>query len=185
MPVTYVTGDVAGTVESPVYAILQMNRALSTIQTARRIRPRDLQHAAAVRQLEVRHEVGRRVAHHLRGVPRPRDRVRRGAHPHLHPRRGLVPVVRDATHDHAGDSVLAGRHPARARFARRVLHGDIDDRLHRGRGHRRPQLDHPRGFHRVARQGRHVARGRGGRCRRGAVPADGADRRGRDRRVRQ
>ncbi len=33
MPVTYVTGDVAGTVESPVYAILQMNQALSTIQT--------------------------------------------------------------------------------------------------------------------------------------------------------
>jgi multidrug efflux pump subunit AcrB len=29
--VTYVTGDVAGAVESPVYAILQMNRALATI----------------------------------------------------------------------------------------------------------------------------------------------------------
>jgi multidrug efflux pump subunit AcrB len=28
MPVTYVIGDVAGTVESPVYAILKMNRAL-------------------------------------------------------------------------------------------------------------------------------------------------------------
>ena len=28
MPVTYVTGDVAGVVESPVYAILQMNKAL-------------------------------------------------------------------------------------------------------------------------------------------------------------
>jgi multidrug efflux pump subunit AcrB len=31
-PVTYVTGDVAGAVESPVYAILQMNRALSSVQ---------------------------------------------------------------------------------------------------------------------------------------------------------
>ncbi len=30
-PVTYVTGDVAGEVESPVYAILEMNRALSAI----------------------------------------------------------------------------------------------------------------------------------------------------------
>jgi multidrug efflux pump subunit AcrB len=30
-PVTYVTGDVAGQVESPVYAILQMNRALGAI----------------------------------------------------------------------------------------------------------------------------------------------------------
>jgi multidrug efflux pump subunit AcrB len=31
-PVTYVTGDVAGAVESPVYAILEMNRTLSTIR---------------------------------------------------------------------------------------------------------------------------------------------------------
>jgi len=30
-PVTYVTGDVAGAVESPVYAILQMNRALGAV----------------------------------------------------------------------------------------------------------------------------------------------------------
>jgi len=32
MPVTYVTGDVAGSAESPVYAILQMNRALSAME---------------------------------------------------------------------------------------------------------------------------------------------------------
>jgi multidrug efflux pump subunit AcrB len=31
-PVIYVTGDVAGTVESPVYAILNMNRALDTVR---------------------------------------------------------------------------------------------------------------------------------------------------------
>jgi multidrug efflux pump subunit AcrB len=31
-PVTYVTGDVAGAVESPVYAILQMNRALADVR---------------------------------------------------------------------------------------------------------------------------------------------------------
>jgi multidrug efflux pump subunit AcrB len=33
MPVTYVIGDVAGVVESPVYAILKMNRALRTLDT--------------------------------------------------------------------------------------------------------------------------------------------------------
>ncbi len=33
-PVIYVTGDVAGTVESPVYAILNMNRALDTVRVA-------------------------------------------------------------------------------------------------------------------------------------------------------
>jgi multidrug efflux pump subunit AcrB len=32
LPVTYVTGDVAGRIESPVYAILQMNRALAPIR---------------------------------------------------------------------------------------------------------------------------------------------------------
>jgi multidrug efflux pump subunit AcrB len=32
LPVTYVTADVAGAVESPVYAILQMNRALSSVR---------------------------------------------------------------------------------------------------------------------------------------------------------
>jgi multidrug efflux pump subunit AcrB len=32
LPVTYVTGDVAGHVESPVYAILQMNRTLSSVR---------------------------------------------------------------------------------------------------------------------------------------------------------
>jgi multidrug efflux pump subunit AcrB len=31
-PVTYVTGDVAGQIESPVYAILQMNRTLSAVK---------------------------------------------------------------------------------------------------------------------------------------------------------
>jgi multidrug efflux pump subunit AcrB len=32
LPVTYVTGDVAGVVESPVYAILDMNRALASVR---------------------------------------------------------------------------------------------------------------------------------------------------------
>jgi multidrug efflux pump subunit AcrB len=32
LPVTYVTGDVAGQIESPVYAILQMNRALESVR---------------------------------------------------------------------------------------------------------------------------------------------------------
>jgi multidrug efflux pump subunit AcrB len=32
LPVTYITGDVAGPIESPVYAILQMNRTLSSVR---------------------------------------------------------------------------------------------------------------------------------------------------------
>ena len=33
MPVTYVIGDVAGSIESPVYAILKMNQALRKLDT--------------------------------------------------------------------------------------------------------------------------------------------------------
>ena len=75
-------------------------------------------------------------------------------------------------------------HSAGARAARRVLHRHVDDRLHRRRGHRRAQLDHPGRLHRAARQGRDAARRGGGRCRRGALQADGADRRGGHRRAR-
>ena len=39
LPVTYVTGDLAGVAESPVYAILQMNRALERIRAAGRATP--------------------------------------------------------------------------------------------------------------------------------------------------
>ena len=51
---------------------------------------------------------------------------------------------------HGADPADARRHPAGARPLRRLLHGDLDDRLHRGRRHHRPQLDHPRGLHRAA-----------------------------------
>ena len=70
----------------------------------------------------------------------------RGADPDLHPGRRLVPVVRHAAGHHGGDSVLAGRHPAGARPAGRVLHRHLDDRLHRRRRHRGAQLDHPGDF---------------------------------------
>ncbi len=42
------------------------------------------------------------------------------------------------------------RHPARARAVRRLLHGDVDDRLHRRGGDHGAQLDHPGGLHRAA-----------------------------------
>ena len=51
---------------------------------------------------------------------------------------------------HGGDSVFAGRHSAGARAAARILHRDVDDRLHRRRGHRGAELDHSGGFHRTA-----------------------------------
>ena len=64
LPVTYVTGDLAGAAESPVYAILRMNSVISNV-TLPEVLVRDLQHASAVRHDEVHHEVGRRMAHHV------------------------------------------------------------------------------------------------------------------------
>ena len=175
LPVTYVTADVAGQVESPVYAILQMNRALESVRVPQGYgleifntkQPFDSSKYAMKWDGEwhITYEVFRDLGIAFAAV----------LMPHLHPGRRLVPVVRDAAHDHAGDSVLARRHPARARAAGRLLHGHVDDRLHRRRRHRRAQFDHPGGLRRAAREGRDVDRGRGRRRGRGALPADGAD----------
>ena len=99
-------------------------------------------------------EVGRRVAHHLRGLPRSRPRLRRGAGADLRAGRGLVPQLHDPARDHGADSADADRHPAGARAVRRLLHGDLDDRLHRRRRDHRPQLDHPGRLHRAAPRAR-------------------------------
>ena len=151
---------------------------------ARGLWARGLQRGPAVRHLALRDEVGRRVAPHDRGVPRPRPRVRGRARAHLRAGGRLVPVVQDAPADHGPHPVLADWHPAGARGDGGVLHGHVDDRLHRRCGHRGAQFDHPGGLHRAA-----VARGsspRAGRRRRrrGAVPSHGPHRRRHDRRRR-
>ena len=178
MPVTYVTGDVAGAMESPVYAILKLGPEMDKIQSARRLSDRAAHGRAADRCRALLHEVGRRVAHHLRSVPRPGHRFRGGADPDLRAGGGLVPVVPHAAGHHGGDSVFAGRHSAGARPAARVLHGDVDDRLHRRRRNRGAEFDHPGGFHRAAAAGRHAARPSRDRCGRGPLPAHDADRGG-------
>ena len=117
MPVTYVTGDVAGAIESPVYAILQDEPGSSSeLALPGRLRAR----AATTRpsrSTDSRYAMKWDGEWHItyRGLPRPRPRVRGGAGADLHARRRLVPVVHDAAGDHGGDSVLAGRHPAGAR----------------------------------------------------------------------
>ena len=81
MPVTYVIGDVAGVVESPVYAILKMNEALRKLDTREfggsgaALKIHNAAHA--VHRCRTRHEMGWRVAHHHRGLPRSRRGLRR------------------------------------------------------------------------------------------------------------
>ena len=150
LPVTYVTGDLAGQDESPVYAIFRMNEEIRKltlpeghgVEILNAVQPEQ----TAVPSMKwdgewhVTIEVFRDLGIAFGG----------GADPDLHPGRRLVLVVRDAADDHDRHPVLAGRHPAGARGDGRVLHGHVDDRLHRRRGHRGAQLDHPGGLHRTA-----------------------------------
>ena len=83
MPVTYVTADVAGAMESPVYAILKLGPEIDKFAHPGGYEIE--QHMAALPESTrtLRHEMGRRVAHHLRGFPRPGTRLRRRADPDL------------------------------------------------------------------------------------------------------
>ena len=144
-------------------------------QAPRGLRAAAVLRAAAGAHRPLRDEVGRRVADHLRGLPRHGPGLRGGARADLHPRGRLVPQLRGAAGDHGADPADARRHPARALGARGVLHGDLDDRLHRARRHRRAQLDPARGF-RAVRGARDRRPGRvAGAGRRRALPPDRAD----------
>ena len=177
--VVYVTGDVAGAEESPVYAIFKMNKELDhlTLPAGYTLARYNASMPKSTRALL--DEVGRRVAHHDRGLPRHGAGLCRRAHSHLCSGGRLVPVVHRAADYHGADSAYAGGHHARSCDSGRVLHGDLDDRLHRRRRHHRAQLDYSGRLHRTA-AARGNAAGRGGdRRRRGALPPHAADRRGR------
>ena len=99
--------------ESPVYAILRMkpDRRAPARPTATAHVP--LRRRVSRSTDRVSHEVGRRMADHLRGVPRPRDRLRGRHGPDLRPGGGLVPRFDDAAHHHGADPAHPGGHPAR------------------------------------------------------------------------
>ena len=91
--------------------------------------------------LEVLAEVGRRVADHVRDVPRHGHRVRRGPDPDLPAGRRAVPLVPDAADHHGADPADDHRRAAGPRAVRRAVHRDVDDRDDRARRHHRAQLD--------------------------------------------
>ena len=148
--VVYVTGDVAGAEESPVYAILKMNKDLDhlTLPAGYTLDPLQRVHAGLHRPLL--DEVGRRMAHHHRSLPRHGTRIRRRARAHLRSRGRLVPLVHRAADHHGAHSAYPRRHHAGACHPGRILHGDIDDWLHCRRRHHRAQLNHSRRLHRAS-----------------------------------
>ena len=114
MPVVYVTGDVAGAKESPVYAILEMqqeNRRRSHLPEGLPDRAAyapacpDSDRRFAMKwdgEWHITYEVFRDLGH----------RLRRGAGADLRPGGGLVPVLHHAPCHHGRHPLFPDRHPA-------------------------------------------------------------------------
>ena len=182
-PVVYVTADVAGAQGGAGLRDRSAREGDRRHPRAGRIPHRDADRGGALRHGALRREVGRRVARHLRGLPRPRPRLCRGARADLRPRRRLVPSFTVPLVIMAPIPLtLVGILPAHGLFGvfftatsmigfiagagiivrNSIILVDFIE-LRRARGHG-------------------ALRG-GARRRRGAVPADAADRGGRRRRL--
>ena len=174
-PVIYVIGDLAGARESPVYALAALNRRDRRACAVRRHRGWSATRSSAPLtsdrpavkwdgEWQITYEVFRDLGIAFAVVLVLIAILVIGWFQSLH---------RAACHP-AAHPALAHRHPARALAVRRVLHGDLHDRLHRrGRDHR-AQLDHPRRLHRAEAAPGHGPRGGGGGGRRGALPPHAA-----------
>ena len=178
--VTYVTGDVAGVIESPVYAILKMNHALAQLdgrdfggaQEGRQ----DLQFHHALRRPRTVDEMGWRMAGDDRGLPRPGPRLCRRADPDLHAHGRMVQELRHAADRDDGHSVFIGRNPPRPCCDGSLFHGHLHDRFHGGCRHRGEEFHHSGGLHRTAAKPRPLLARRLYRIRSSPLPTDDADR---------
>ena len=93
MPVVYVTADVAGEEESPVYAILKMDKALDGLQIPEGYRlERYVTHQPDTNAQFAMKWDGE-MAYHLRGLPGPGAGLCGGAGPDLYSGRRLVSVL--------------------------------------------------------------------------------------------
>ena len=86
LPVTYVTADLAGAAESPVYAVPRMNSVISkiTLPEGYAFEIFSTRQPSDTTKYSMKWDC---ASHHVRGLPGPRPRVRRRAGSHLHPRR--------------------------------------------------------------------------------------------------
>ncbi len=101
----------------------------------------------AGRPLSAEPQVGRRVADHVRDVPRHGTRVLGGPDPDLPAGRRAVRLLCRAAGDHGADPAHDHRRDAGPCAARSAVHRDLDDRHDRARRHHRPQLDPAGGLH--------------------------------------
>jgi multidrug efflux pump subunit AcrB len=144
MPVVYVTADVAGAIESPVYAILKLSPQIEDRArlTSEHQWPTDDNHYAMKWDGEwhITYEVFRDLGLAFAAVLILIYGLVVGWFQSF-----LTPLIIMAAIPFSLVGILPG-----ARAAARLLHGDLDDRLHcRGR-HRGAELHHPGGLYRVA-----------------------------------
>ena len=121
LPVVYVVADEAGTLDSPLYGLFAARGRIAGQPVAdggtlaRVLRP-----PAFGSVPRLRGQVGRRMAGHLRDLPRHGPRLRRGAGAHLPAGGGAVPLLPRAAGDHGADPAHRDRRDAGARAARRA-----------------------------------------------------------------
>ncbi len=177
LPVTYVVADMAGNDRQPAVRDVRRTRSRRRPRgPEQRHARRALHHPARGSVPRLRAQVGRRMAGDLRDLSRHGHRVRGRPAAHLPAGGRPVRLVRDAAGHHGADPADDHRRDAGPRAAAGAVHGDVDDRDDRARGHHRPQLD-PAGRLRQppAREGRTVRAG-DRRRRRGPREADRAHR---------
>ena len=94
--VVYVIGDVAGSGGEPRLSHTHDDGGDKEAQAPRGLRAEAVLGGPALARRQVLHEVGRRMAYHLRGLQGPGHRLRRRPRPDLRHGRGVVQVVPDA-----------------------------------------------------------------------------------------
>ena len=120
LPVVYVVGDMAGKLDSPLYGMFAARGKLAGQPLEEGGAGRIL-HPPALRPLPpVRGQVGRRMAGHLRDLPRHGARLRGRPGPDLPAGGGAVPLLPHAAGHHGADPAHRHRRDARARAARRA-----------------------------------------------------------------
>jgi hypothetical protein len=151
LPVVYVVGDMGGALDSPLYGMFDIRSQINGMAGSRKAARWANGSSASRRSLRrLQRQVGRRMAGHLRDLPRHGPGLRGRADPDLSAGGRALRQLSGAAGHHGADSADHHRRHARPRAVRRAIHGDLDDRHDRAGRHHRPQLDPAGRFHQAA-----------------------------------
>ena len=179
MPVVFVTGDMAGKLDSPLYGMFAINSKTSGMDSGQGGHAEVLVLQATVRSLcRLLAQVGRRMAGHFRDLPRHGHRLCGRAGADLPAGGGAIQELCRAAGDHGADPADHHRRDAGACPVRCAVHRHLDDRHDRAGGHHRAQFHPAGGFRQPAAARWHRPAARGHQCGGGPRQADHPDRAG-------